>query len=455
MRNTPLEILFHYLEFALFEFQMDGQITWQNSLAEQWTERFHPEGTSASLWNLFPELFGNQEEIEKIVNGEQEIFRLEFVNRMSVQGKEVAYFHLNVLGSEQPGRGWLILEDVTEKAQRLQETRQRHYEFKLSKQSVVFRRHFIEKGILGHSPQIEEVRRTIRRLQHAPGTTVLLQGESGTGKNLVARVIHSSSMPPDAPFVEINCAAIPENLLESELFGHEKGAFTHAHTTRIGLLEEANGGTIFLDEIGELSLAMQAKLLSVLETRKFRRLGGNRIIETNARFIVATNRDLKQAVTDKTFREDLYYRLSVVIIQMPPLRELGEDILLLARHFLTIHSSELKKKIHGFTPAAERAMLHYHWPGNVRELNNCIERAVIFCDREIVDRSELILQANETKEDLSRWHVPPEGIQLEEVEKQLILSALEQAGGNKSRAAKLLGLSRDTLRYRLTKFGLV
>ncbi len=450
--NTELTKIFHHLNLAGFRFNADFQIIQKNPEAEAWLQRFgNPHSTS--LLKNFPELFGMEEEIGRIVRGEQEVLRLEYVNRLSPEGG-IHYFHLNIFQEAGGETGLLVLEDVTSAGQRLQFARQSEYRLLLQRQSSEFRRMFIQEGILGDSPLMEEVRETVRRLQHATNTTILLQGESGTGKNLVARVIHYSSMPPDAPFVEINCAALPENLLESELFGYEKGAFTHAHTSRVGLLEEAHGGTIFLDEIGELSLALQAKLLSVLESRKFRRLGSNKLIETSARFIVATNRDLRQAVAEKRFREDLYYRLNVVVIHMPPLRALGDDILLLAHHFLKIFNAELKKRIKGFTRSAQQAMLQYSWPGNVRELSNTIERAVIFCDRDYIDSSDLILQPPTQQSATTLYEVPPGGIRLEEVERQLILSALKQSGGNKTRAAQLLGLSRDTLRYRLSKYGL-
>jgi transcriptional regulator with PAS, ATPase and Fis domain len=245
--------------------------------------------------------------------------------------------------------------------------------------------------------------------------------------------------------------------LESELFGYEKGAFTHATVSRSGLFEEAQGGTVFLDEIGELPLNMQAKLLHVLETKKFRRLGSNKIIEVKARLISATNRDLQKEVSRKEFREDLFYRLNVVLIQLPPLRELGEDIILIATHLLKIFNIEFKKQVKGFTEDARQLLLTYQWPGNVRELSNCLERTMIFIEKDWIEAPDLVVfqpSFAQTVSDGLLWTVPPDGIVLEDVERQLITSALKQAGKNKSKAARLLGLTRDTLRYRLEKYQL-
>ncbi len=453
MNDLNILELFRRLHRAAFLFTPDFRIVGANAVAEKWMAECAESAASTHLLTLLPEFIGAEEDIRQVLEGNRPALRLEFVNRECKSG-EIRYLHLTVLPVPAENSGLLVLEDVTWHGERIRALKQQEYEQRLYKELMHTRRKFINDGILGNSPAIEAVRQMVRKLQTAPQTTVLLQGESGTGKNLVARVIHYSSMPPDAPFLEINCAALPENLLESELFGYEKGAFTHASTTRVGLLEEANGGTIFLDEIGELSLPLQAKLLSVLETKRFRRLGSNKEIKTNARFIVATNRDLKEAVAQRQFREDLYYRLNVVVIPMPPLRELGDDILVLARHFLKIYNLELKKNVKGFTPAAEAALKEYHWPGNVRELANCIERAMIFAEKDLLDRPDLILEPPLRVTSRERWEVPPEGIDLEAVEKQLIQSALERAGGNKTRAARLLGLTRDTLRYRLQKYNL-
>jgi transcriptional regulator with PAS, ATPase and Fis domain len=347
-----------------------------------------------------------------------------------------------------------VVEDASQRARMLQELNQHKYELLLYKSGAGPPKQFLSESILGNSPRIRQVRETVEKLRKVPKATVLLQGETGTGKNLVARVIHYSSMPPDAPFVDINCAAIPENLVESELFGYEKGAFTHATVSRPGLLEEAEAGTILLDEIGELPLNLQAKLLSVLETKKFRRLGSNKPIEVKVRTMAATNKDLQEEVARGRFREDLYHRLNVVSLPLPPLRDLGDDILLIAAHFLTVFNVEFKKKVEGFTQAAEKALLDYTWPGNVRELSNCLERAMIFIEKDWIDQADLVIGATQQSAHGQEWTVPPSGIVLEEVERQLIISALQRTSGNKSKAARLLGLSRDTLRYRLEKYQL-
>jgi transcriptional regulator with PAS, ATPase and Fis domain len=358
------------------------------------------------------------------------------------------------LPDEESGGGVLLVEDATEGAKMLQELTQQKYELLLYRSGALFPRQFLSESILGESPAIQQVRESIQKLSKVPKATVLLLGETGTGKNLVAQVIHYSSMPPDAPFVDINCAALPEALIEAELFGYEKGAFTHATVSRPGLLQEAEGGTILLDEIGELPLNLQAKLLSVLETKRFRRLGSNKLIEVKARTIAASNRDLQKEVAEKRFREDLYHRLNVVSVHLPPLRELGDDVLIMANHFLKVFNMEFKKKVKGFTSSARNALLGYTWPGNVRELSNCLERAMIFVENDWIDEADLVVGHSEQGLHRQEWTIPPKGIILEDVERQLIISALRQAGGNKSKAARLLGLSRDTLRYRLEKFQL-
>jgi transcriptional regulator with PAS, ATPase and Fis domain len=264
-------------------------------------------------------------------------------------------------------------------------------------------------------------------------------------------------MPAEAPFVEINCAALPEHLIESELFGYEKGAFTHATAERRGLFEEAAGGTIFLDEIGDLPLKLQAKLLSVLESKKFRRLGSNKPIEVKARIISATNRDLKKEVNRKMFREDLFYRLNVISITLPPLRVLKEDILIIATHLLKVFNIEFKKQVKGFSKNARQALLNYSWPGNVRELSNCLERTMIFIEKDWIEASDLVIYEQlslRPEPTMQQWTLPNDGIVLEDLERHLIDSALQRTGNNKSKAARLLGLTRDTLRYRLEKYKL-
>lgn len=407
-----------------------------------------------NLLDLFPELYGNEENLLEVLNRKSGEFRLDHIHRDDKDG-EARYLNLLALSGEDKEKGILILEDSTQNARILQEINQQKYELFLYKSGSTTRKQLLSEGILGHSKEIQQVRESIKKISKVPNATVLLLGESGTGKNLAARVIHYSSMPPDAPIVDINCAAIPENLIESELFGYEKGAFTHATTTKMGLFEGAEGGTIFLDEIAELPLNLQVKLLDVLETKRFRRLGSNKSLEVKARIIAATNRDIQQEVLDGKFRSDLYYRLNVVSITLPPLRKMGEDILLIANHFLNIYNIEFKKNVKGFTREAEKALLNYHWPGNVRELSNCLERALIFANNELLNQEDLLLHQAQNIKIENAWQIPLDGISLEAVERHFILSALERTKGNKSKAARLLGLTRDTFRYRLAKHGLI
>jgi transcriptional regulator with PAS, ATPase and Fis domain len=408
---------------------------------------------SSNLFDIFPEFIGSEGILTKIVNGEKSDFRLDYLNRIG-QDQEMYYLNLFVISDDETKNGIIIVDNRTEHAIMIQQLNQQKYDLLLYKSSQGFRRQFLSESILGNSKSIQEVRQTITKLNNVPKTTVLLMGESGTGKNLVARVIHYSSMPADAPFIDINCAALPENLIESELFGYEKGAFTHAFTTRPGLFEDAEGGTIFLDEIGELPLNLQAKLLSVLETKKFRRLGSNKPVEVNTRIIAATNRELQKEVAEDRFREDLYYRLNVVSLVLPPLRMLEDDVLIIADHFLKIFNIEFKKHVKGFTEKAKKAIVAYSWPGNVRELSNALERTMIFIEKDYIDSSDLTIGEKTAHGQELDWHVPPKGVSLEDVERQLLLSALQQSEGNKSKAAKLLQLSRDTFRYRLQKFNL-
>ncbi|MCK5229023.1 MAG: sigma 54-interacting transcriptional regulator [Desulfobulbaceae bacterium] len=413
-----------------------------------------PSFSGKDLFEIFPEFIGNEQLIQEVVDRKTADFGLDYVNRSDADG-QVYFLHLLVLPDEKPGYGLLVLEDVTDRARILQEVNQQKYELLLYKGSAGFRKRSLREAFWGKSTAVRQVRNTIGKLSKVPNATVLLLGESGTGKNLVARIIHYSSLSPDAPFVDINCAALPENLLESELFGYEKGAFTHATVSRTGLLQEAEGGTILLDEIGELPLNLQAKLLSFLETKRFRRLGGNKSIEVKARIIAATNRNLEKEVAKKRFRQDLYYRLNVVSLTLPPLCDLSEDILSIADHFLQIYNMEFKKQVKGFTEVARQALLNYSWPGNVRELSNCLERTMIFIEKEWIDAEDLVICHMEHTQNAREWSVPQTGISLEEVERQLIVSALKQAGGNKSKAARLLTLTRDTLRYRLEKYQLI
>ncbi|MCS7173417.1 MAG: sigma-54 dependent transcriptional regulator [Armatimonadetes bacterium] len=300
------------------------------------------------------------------------------------------------------------------------------------------RRTFKFEGIVGTSPKMREALR-IAAAVASTDATVLIYGETGTGKEVLARSIHYQSHRAQGPFVAINCGAIPETLLETELFGHEKGAYTGAIQSRVGKFEAASGGTIFLDEVGDMSPAMQVKLLRVLQERTIERVGGNRPIKVDVRVIAATNRDLRQAIREGSFREDLFYRLSVIPIHLPPLRERLEDIPILAQHFLERYRERYRKNVRGFSPQAQRKLRRYPWPGNVRELEFCIERAVILCTGEEITAQDLWLQ----EEEEDRFPT------LAEVERRHILHALEEARGDLARAAALLGIGVPALRRKV------
>jgi two-component system, NtrC family, response regulator AtoC len=350
--------------------------------------------------------------------------------------------------------------------------------------------------IIGQSPAMQRMISLARRVAESEASSVLLQGESGTGKDLVAKAIHFASQRAEGPFVAINCAAIPATLIESELFGYEKGAFTDAKGRKEGMFEQAEGGTIFLDEIGELELGLQAKLLRVLEEGAFRRVGGLKDLPLNVRVIAASNRDLKAESESGRFRLDLYYRLSVIQIDLPPLRERGDDVLVLADFYLRQFNQKLRKQIRGLGPEVAGIFRCYTWPGNVRELRNVIERVMILEDQELITPNwlprglaeetgarvpaasvastpaPLVASASVTsvvtappappapapapslpivRSIAERFPLPPEGIELEAVEMSLVEQAMRHSGGNQTRAAELLGISRDQLRYRLKK----
>jgi len=308
-------------------------------------------------------------------------------------------------------------------------------------------------NIIGRSPAMQEIFSTIERV--APTrATVLLAGESGTGKDLIARAIHYHSPRRDRPFVKINCAAIPENLMESELFGYEKGAFTGAVTSKPGKFEQADAGTVFLDEIGDVPPAVQVKLLRVLQEREFERLGSNKTRQIDVRVIAATNTDLRAALESGEFREDLYYRLNVVPINMPPLRERKEDIPALAEHFVKKYAADFGSKATSISEGAIEVLLKHNWPGNVRELQNVIERSLVLCAGERLEASDIKLDSGPAPAGGAANGFLPEGVTLQEHERNLIRKALEKAKGNKSQAARLLGLTRNALRYRLSQMGL-
>ena len=308
-------------------------------------------------------------------------------------------------------------------------------------------------NIIGRSPAMQEIFASIERV--APTrATVLLAGESGVGKDLIARAIHFHSPRRDRPLVKINCSALPENLMESELFGYEKGAFTGAQTSKPGKFEQADTGTVFLDEIGDVPAAVQVKLLRILQEREFERLGSNKTQHIDVRVVAATNKDLRQALEDGTFREDLYYRLNVVPIEIPPLRERKEDIPWLARHFVEKLAPEMGDRVRGITDGAVDKLLQYSWPGNVRELENVIERSMVMALGERLDVSDIRLDMNIKPRQVVGEVGLPEGMSLDTYEQELIKNALKQADGNKSQAARILGLTRNALRYRLTQMGI-
>jgi len=307
--------------------------------------------------------------------------------------------------------------------------------------------------IVGPSEQMTQVRAMVAKVAASPGSTVLLTGESGTGKDLVAKVIHYSSDRAARPFMNITCSALPEQLLESELFGHERGAFTDARMQKRGLLESADGGTVFLDEIGEMVPALQAKMLRFLEEKSFKRVGGASDIHVDVRVIAATNRNLDEEVSKGRFRSDLFYRLNVLPLRLPALREHPEDVAILAEFFIDGFNAEFKKRIQGLTPAAISLLRSYGWPGNVRELRNVVERAMLLCEGDRLDASDFGALSG-TSASADGFELPPSGVDLEQLERSMVVQALRRSGGNQTKAAALLGINRDQIRYRIEKFGL-
>lgn len=330
---------------------------------------------------------------------------------------------------------------------------------RLQKEVAYFRsrlsEHFGLHRLIGESVPIKDLRQQIIKIAQSEASTVLLQGETGTGKDLVAHIIHQESKRANYPFIELNCSALPSSLIESELFGYERGAFTDAKERKIGLLEVANKGTLYLDEIGDMSPDLQGKILSVIENKRFRRLGGIKDLSLDLRFIAASNKNLSQEVQRGHFREDLYYRLKVFPIFLPPLRERMSDLPLLINFILNELRKEFRKKITGVSTKALNFLYNHSWPGNIRELKNVLERAFIICDEGWIEPEHLppeLLNASLNSSHIaSSWKLPAHGISLKELEKDLIRQALQESGGNQVKAAKLLGISRDTLRYRLKK----
>ncbi|MCG3128552.1 MAG: Regulatory protein AtoC [Phycisphaerae bacterium] len=315
--------------------------------------------------------------------------------------------------------------------------------------------------IIGQHPSMRELLEVIQQIARSGATTVFVRGETGTGKDLVARVIHQCSDRAGHPFVNITCTALSETLLESELFGHERGAFTDARQQKKGLLEVADGGTVFLDEIGDMAAGLQAKLLRFLEERRFRRVGGTRELSVDVRVIAATNREIEKAIKEGKFREDLFYRLNVVTIDLPPLRARGDDVMTLARHFVDKFAREFKKPVTGVDASAESKLMRYGWPGNVRELRNALERAVLLCKGTVLTADDLVLGRSERSEfpwDVENFTMPPGGFDLDklsELEAHLLKQAMAMTNKNQVQAAQLLNVSRDRLRYRLQKHGLL
>jgi Nif-specific regulatory protein len=310
--------------------------------------------------------------------------------------------------------------------------------------------------IIGSSPPLQHVLGMVKKVAKS-NTTVLIRGETGTGKELIAGAIHHNSLRTSRNFVKVNCAALQENLLESELFGHEKGAFTGADKQRIGRFEQADGGTLFLDEIGDMSPSTQAKILRVLQEHEFERLGGTRTLRVDVRLIAATNRDLQGMVQTGQFREDLYYRLNVVSIEMPPLRERKDDIVPLADAFIRRFAGELKKKMEGLDPDAQKLLLRYNWPGNIRELENTIERAMLMADGRAIAAADLRLGEVSTV-GTNRDHapivkIPPTGIPLEDIERNAIIEALKMSNWVQKDAAELLSISPRVMNYKIKTLG--
>ena len=308
-------------------------------------------------------------------------------------------------------------------------------------------------SMIGESPAMKRVVALLARVAASPASTVLLTGESGTGKDLAAKIIHYNGDRAGGIFQNITCSALSETLLESELFGHERGAFTDARQQRKGLFELADGGTVFLDEIGEMSPALQAKLLRFLEEKSFKRVGGAADVRVDVRVVAATNRNLAEEVKKGRFREDLFYRLQVVPVEMPPLRERVGDIPILVRHWIDVFNREFRKHVTGVTPTALALLGSHAWPGNVRELRNALERAMLLTESEALAPEDFPLLMG-AKPSLDGFRLPPSGVDFEALEKGLVLQALERAEGNQTKAAQLLGMSRDQIRYRIEKFGI-
>jgi transcriptional regulator with PAS, ATPase and Fis domain len=316
-----------------------------------------------------------------------------------------------------------------------------------------------KRALIAEAASMREVLNFVRRVAASEATTILLEGENGTGKDLVAKTLHYQSLRQAEPFIAINCAAIPDTLLESELFGYEKGAFTDARAQKRGIFELADKGTLFLDEIGEIPLMLQAKLLRVLEEQSFRRLGGLKDIKLDLRVVAATNKNLREAVKEGAFRQDLYFRLNVIQILIPPLRDRKDDVLPLTQFFIEHYNRKFKRHIEGVSDQAAKMLLSHDWPGNVRELRNAIERAMILEESSLISTASLPIaishpDTGETAAVAASQPFPADGLSLEENERGLLARALEKTNGNQTQAARLLRITRDTLRYKMKKFNL-
>jgi DNA-binding NtrC family response regulator len=308
--------------------------------------------------------------------------------------------------------------------------------------------------IVGTSPQMLELKALLAKVAASPASTVLLTGESGTGKDLAAKVLHYTSDRANRPFMNITCSALPDTLLESELFGHERGAFTDARQQKRGLLESADGGTVFLDEIGEMQPALQAKLLRFLEEKAFKRVGGAADIRVDVRVIAATNRNLEEEVRAGKFRSDLFYRLNVLPIALPPLRAHLDDLPPLVNFYIDTFNHEFKKHVRGMSAAAMKALSTYGWPGNIRELRNAVERAMLLTESTVLDTKDFPIARTGRAETTDGLELPAYGIDLEQVERSFVVQALTRTDWNQTRAATLLGLNRDQIRYRIEKFAI-
>jgi two-component system response regulator AtoC len=347
------------------------------------------------------------------------------------------------------------LDDVAIRVTRALETTRLRRELRTLRDTLS--RPYSPASVIGESEPMLRVKALVRKIATSPGSTVLITGDSGTGKDLIAKVIHYSSRRAARPFLNITCSALPEALLESEMFGWERGTFADARQQKRGLLEQADDGTVFLDEIDEMTASLQAKLLRFLEEKAFRRVGGSSDIQVDVRVIAATNRNLEEYVRLGRFRDDLYYRLNVLRVEMPPLPARENDICHLAQHFVETFSKEFRRPVQSLSASAQAVLMAYAWPGNVRELRNLVERAVLLSEGDLLqpaDFESLHTSPMPNGGAEGEFSLPARGVQLEEVERSLVVQALDRAGGNQTRAAALLGLHRDQIRYRIEKFSL-